>query len=86
MRNPAPPAQPAPQISISLRPHTAGSFLGDFRTPKRRPKLFTDAADGVAEGGGDTAHPVSPMATPRAIKAVDLFMAVVLSAHSRQQV
>jgi hypothetical protein len=30
MRN---PAQPTPQISISLRPHTAGSFLGDFGTP-----------------------------------------------------
>jgi hypothetical protein len=28
-----PPAQPNPQIPINLRPHIAGSFLGDFRTP-----------------------------------------------------
>jgi hypothetical protein len=34
-KTPLPPAaaQPNPQIPISLRPHTAGSFFGDFRTP-----------------------------------------------------
>jgi hypothetical protein len=31
--NPSTLAQPNPQIPISLGPDTAGSFLGDFRTP-----------------------------------------------------
>jgi hypothetical protein len=30
---PSATVQPNPQIPISLRPHTAGSFFGDFRTP-----------------------------------------------------
>ena len=32
--HPSPTTQPSPQIPISRAPHTAGSFLGDFRTPR----------------------------------------------------